>query len=897
MQFKNKATGIDLGTTNSAVAILNPSDSEIVLHRDPNTHSKTTPSCLWKNPRPRDGEDPYVVGVRAAGRVGSVPEPIRSIKSKMGKQCTVRVTDEDMTPEQVSSFYLKELKNQIETDVAGFNTEQVNWFVDRAIVTVPAYFDQPAIDATRKAAEMAGLELVELLAEPTAAARFHCWRTNTMNGTFMIYDFGGGTFDVSILRVTEGRPEELGIKGNNRLGGDDIDDAIARHICECLNDQGWALDLDPANDPEDRLRFILLKAMAEKTKKALSDSTTYILRDELKDKNGDRVLVEIPFERPPKPDWQNLSPIEQIIFNQAKRTIPYCHQAIEIAKQTANITAANLDGIILAGGSTHIPLVREIVRNEFCAEPDAEYNQLVEIGDRMPQPEPVYEEVDTIVARGAAIQAAAAGGLHVYNENRTTRICLSGTGLTAQTEGEGEEEIALSNVGMVVEKLSENESVGESPSWKPLSGGSVEVGGLDCEEDEKEINKHGIVTFEDIEVRADAMSLLEFKVYDKSGNLIAVADREITPGDQEPDPVTTATLAKALNLEVNADGQLTLEELIPQMSSLPREEEFEFQHPGTRRVLFPVYQNRKKIQVIKVDVPDMPAGEPVNLKVSVDKLSFITVKGVIGSKSFEAAIEPPPPRAFPSEDEIASLKKRFEAALQFLAPGDRMAPQLRWINALKGFEDARTAKNDDLAIHNFEEMEAIVDEIERPAVVLEPPKEKFDKLVANCLELNQECVKECEKKGIPHDVEETKKNIFAQRDQGEAAHAEGNQVAYAEAFEMLRGILRHLLDNFDPPTDEEKAVASLRHIQEEATVLIPMANAAGKREFANEMTEMTHQLPQLMGQIQSDVDEVLRRAAMMVGRLHQIRSEVTRSEGPVDRPPGLDELVRKYSKN
>src|SRR5947209_10233685 len=107
--------------------------------------------------------------------IGTRPDPIRSIKRDMGRQVTVVLTNEKVTPEQVSTHILREMKQQIEEDVAKFGTDVTTWIVDRAIVTVPAYFDQPQIEATRKAAEMAGLQILELLHEPTAAACYHCW--------------------------------------------------------------------------------------------------------------------------------------------------------------------------------------------------------------------------------------------------------------------------------------------------------------------------------------------------------------------------------------------------------------------------------------------------------------------------------------------------------------------------------------------------------------------------------------------------------------------------------------------------------------------------------------------------------------------------------------------------
>ena len=136
---------------------MDPTDTEIVIHTDAITGAETTPSCVWKNPK--NGQ--IIVGRTAFRRIGTQPVPIRSIKRSMGKSIKVLLTNEEATPEQISAYILDEMKRQVEEDMARFATE---WIVDRAIVTVPAYFDQSQIDATRRAAEMAGLQVLRLAA-------------------------------------------------------------------------------------------------------------------------------------------------------------------------------------------------------------------------------------------------------------------------------------------------------------------------------------------------------------------------------------------------------------------------------------------------------------------------------------------------------------------------------------------------------------------------------------------------------------------------------------------------------------------------------------------------------------------------------------------------------------
>jgi molecular chaperone DnaK len=293
-QILNKAIGIDLGTTNSAVAIMTLTDTDVIIHRDARTRRETTPSCVWKDPRTQQ----VLVGSRAFQRIGTTPEPIRSIKRSMGKQTTVSLTDVQVTPEEVSASILREMKLQIEDDVAQFTNETCEWAVTRAIVTVPAYFDQPQIEATRKAAEMAGLQVLELLHEPTAAASYYCWQNRVQNGTFLVYDFGGGTFDVSILRSVEGSCEVLGISGNNRLGGDDLDVLLAEELRQRLVGEGYELELN-LQKSADRRRFEQLKMLAEGVKKALSTEEEFVLRSQsyVQDQSGTPINIDMLFER------------------------------------------------------------------------------------------------------------------------------------------------------------------------------------------------------------------------------------------------------------------------------------------------------------------------------------------------------------------------------------------------------------------------------------------------------------------------------------------------------------------------------------------------------------------------------------------------------------------------
>src|ERR1019366_4932258 len=261
-----KPIGIDLGTTNSAVAMLDLNERDLLLCKD--TEGRTiTPSCVWFDSR----KNAIVVGHHAYARKGRRPEPISSIKRCMGTQMKVTLGKDECSPVEISSYLLRKLKQQMEEELTRRSSPDLHYEVSRANITVPAYFGLPAIEATRQAGHLAGLEVMELLHEPTAAAIYYSWKHNLGDGVYMVYDLGGGTFDVSILRRTAGEFLVLGISGDNFLGGDDFDRRLAEYLRQTLVADDYDLDLEVASDPEDRLRFNQLMSLAEKAKKGLSE--------------------------------------------------------------------------------------------------------------------------------------------------------------------------------------------------------------------------------------------------------------------------------------------------------------------------------------------------------------------------------------------------------------------------------------------------------------------------------------------------------------------------------------------------------------------------------------------------------------------------------------------------
>ena len=843
-----KAIGIDLGTTNSAVAVMTPTDTDITIHSDPKTRRETTPSCVWKDPK--NGQ--VVVGSKAYSRVGSRPEPIKSIKRSMGRQTTLALTNERVTPEQVSAYILSEMKRQIEDNLRGFETETATWVVDRAIVTVPAYFDQPQIEATRKAAEMAGLQVLELLHEPTAAACYHCWQNQRQDGLFLVYDFGGGTFDVSILRCTSGVFEVLGIRGNNFLGGDDLDAVIAEEILRRLVAEDYDLALDIQHDEDDQLRFARLKLLAEGVKKALSNATDFVLRDtnSVKDKAGAGVDIDMNFER---------DEVEQLMRPIIEHTIPYCYEALELAQQRAGVTLAQIDEIILAGGTTHIPLVRDIVRETFCSSPGAS-------GERARCSELVYRKVDTIVALGAAIRAAATGGLAIDNPERTVRVTFKGIGITASKR---------TYVTGQVEAL--------SPALN-LAGGSIRLRIADLGyDDEQPLKSDGAFGFSRVELQAATENLLTFEIYSRDGARLATVIRPISQNSEARStggPTGTATTAKAYYLEVNRAGKATRKELFPASASLPAEANFQLFHPGnTERLLLPLYQNKKKIQEINVPVPaSLPKGTPIDLHIEVDALSGITVSGSVKGtdRTFKAHLEIPAERDAPTPGEVQQLDQSFHEVAVSLPSEQKTRVEDQYRRARSSYEEGMRRGEFQRAIHDFEEMEDLVESSKYEGGPLQPPKDFFDSLVNEC-QIMGELLETVTQSSHARDIIT---EITRQQAKGDNAFANNDQTAYRDTIIKLNALREHLIsllvrlaDGFeDTRSDLERATDNIDFALEQANEVDILARAAERTDLQSEIALLRSQVQGLGREVQRDPVSVFQSIVKIRQRLEQIRN-------------------------
>ena len=352
-----KIIGIDLGTTNSCVAVMEGGNPNVITNSE---GARTTPSVVAFQ---KDGE--RIVGqVAKRQAVTNADRTIMSIKRKMGTSEKVTIDGKAYTPQEISAMILTKLKQDAES--------YLGETVTQAVITVPAYFNDSQRQATKDAGKIAGLEVLRIINEPTAAAL--AYGVSDTGKKVMVYDLGGGTFDVSILDIDDGVFEVLSTNGDTHLGGDDFDQAIINYLLdEFKKTEGVDLSTD-------KMAMQRLKEAAEKSKIELSTTTTsninlpFITADATGPKHMDITLTKAKFD--------------ELTVDLVARTLT----CIRNAMNDAGLNASQIDEVLLVGGSSRIPAVQEAVKKEMGKEPNKGINP------------------DECVAVGAARQAGVLGG-------------------------------------------------------------------------------------------------------------------------------------------------------------------------------------------------------------------------------------------------------------------------------------------------------------------------------------------------------------------------------------------------------------------------------------------------------------------------------------------------------
>ncbi len=353
----SKIIGIDLGTTNSCVAVMEGGESKVIPNPEGN---RTTPSVVsFKN-----GE--RQVGEVAKRQAITNPNTIQSIKRHMGTDFTVEIEGKEYTPQEISAIILQHIKSYAE--------DYLGETVEKAVITVPAYFNDAERQATKDAGKIAGLEVERIINEPTAAALAYGIDKEEEDQTILVYDLGGGTFDVSILDIGDGTFEVVSTAGDNKLGGDDFDQVVIDHmVAEFKKENG--IDLS-----QDKMALQRLKDAAEKAKKDLSGVA--------------QTQISLPFitagEAGPLHLEMNLTraKFEELSANLVERTMEPTRRALK----DADMSSGDINKVVLVGGSTRIPAVQDAIKKEVGQDPSKGVNP------------------DEVVALGAAVQGGVLQG-------------------------------------------------------------------------------------------------------------------------------------------------------------------------------------------------------------------------------------------------------------------------------------------------------------------------------------------------------------------------------------------------------------------------------------------------------------------------------------------------------
>ncbi len=392
-----KIIGIDLGTTNSVMAIIEAGKPTVI----PNSEGEyLTPSVVSFT---KTGD--RIVGSLAKRQLAINPErTIKSIKRKMGTDYKVKIDDKEYTPQEISAMILQKLKldaeNYLETKI------------EKAVITVPAHFDDAQRQATKDAGIIAGLEVVRILNEPTAAAMAYGFDKQDKIQTIVVFDLGGGTFDVSILQIGEGIFEVLGTAGDNFLGGDDWDNRIMNWIIDRFLNE-YNIDL--------RLQREAIQKILEASERAKIELST-----------KEETVIKIPFiaSDVTGPKHINYKLTRKEFEEMTKDLVERLKEPVELAFKTANLRYNQIDEVILVGGATRMPMVREMAKKIFNKEPRADIDP------------------DKVVAIGAAIQAGIIEG----NVKEMVLLDVTSLSIGVETAGGGFTKIIPRNTQIPVKK-------------------------------------------------------------------------------------------------------------------------------------------------------------------------------------------------------------------------------------------------------------------------------------------------------------------------------------------------------------------------------------------------------------------------------------------------------------
>jgi molecular chaperone DnaK len=867
-----KTLGIDLGTTNSVIALLDPSDSTILTGQDEHGR-RTFPSQVAWHPEynrivsghatvhDRAGETP---SLRSAGVSPAESQtPLASVKRFMGLPREFALGPKKLTPPEVSACILRLLR-----DMLARTLNNPRQFLDSAIITMPAYFNHNQIEATRQAGELAGFEVVELLHEPTAAAIYYSWLGHHGDATYLVYDLGGGTFDVSIIRRRLDDYEVLSVSGDPFLGGDDFDRLLATHLVENGTWQmGRAGDVNPpvlSSVPQEMLQqlfdpatpagavnFARLVRVAESIKTELTDCERVerYLPDLIRMEDDQKLTLEASVER---------GVFHRLIRDKVDRTIDCCRDALARARERAGLSLSDIDYVILVGGSSRVPLVRDTVRAAFSNADLAEHVRNLD---------PLLHEPDLCVAYGAALRAATHG----------TRYLFPGVELHL-TSSVNTRDLAYLATGIV--RLESSDAA--------LDGGSVRIRSLATGLTEEAFLDERGTFAQEVELQPETDNALELAVCDGLGQetarVVAVVRHQGSAPQLGQAVLPTQLITKPLQIEVlSRGGQRVKQVVAPVGATLPGNFRYTCRtHDQSGRILVPIFEENRIVKQMVIDDldPSLPIGSPVEVEFAIDVKHNIEVRvrvrlpsgrtGVspVGEGDFYELCEtatlsaPPPPRR-PTRADIDEVQNQIEELLPQFSGSFRTRLRTRAMQIRQDLFEALRYDDEPKAIQRMAELRELLQQLETSrGQMLDPPWPRFAQLVQHCLSLAAEVA---EKTG--RDPEELCEHIRAQERYAEQAYEEHNQTLYRECndnLEKYAGYLTQLLGDTlpRPPRPsrppEEEARAEIDRFRAYLSTVWKQVREKQRPDLETRLTEIATQARGLSQRVKSDPLSVLR---------------------------------------
>ena len=845
-----KTVGIDLGTTNSVIALLDATDSRLITGQDEQGR-KIVPSVVGYTDRP-------LVGRSAAALKSQRSGPVSSVKRHMGLERSFAIGPEMLTPPQVSARILLKLR-----ELLAYALHDASYLLDSAIITMPAYFNHNQIEATRQAGELAGYDVVELLHEPTAAAIYYSWLEGHGDATYLVYDLGGGTFDVSVIRKRFNDYEVLSVSGDPFLGGDDFDRLLASHL---------AKPLGIADDAPD---FAPLVAVAEGVKIDLSthEHVERFIPDLLTGKDGRSLSLTVDVDR---------AAFQRLIKDKVSRTIDCCHEALARARDKASVRLCDIDYLVLVGGSSRVPLVREMVRAAFCNPSLAEHVRHVE---------PLLSEPDLCVAYGAALRAATYGTRYLFPDVKRPHSFLPDLDL-----GLGLEEPALELEVHVTSPVNVQDSaytligcVRGPGAAEVRHGGSIRVQTNDSSAGDVFLQPDGGFA-QDVQLRSESSNVLGLTLCDNVDQELvnfSVCVRHSAAGRPLGQGVLpTQLITKPLQIEVlNRARQRVKQVVAPIGATLP----------GTftctcrtidqsGRIVVPIFEENRVIKqmVIRELDPWLPIGTPVEVELSLDVKHNIQVRVVVkdAGRCETAAIEAPPPPRRPTVAAINEVRKKIDELLPSFSGGYRSRIRTRVGQLHQELTEALRYDDEPKAIQRMAELRDVLDELEsRQGQDLDPPWSHFQELVAEVLNMAA-AVAEATKRSR----EELSAPVHEQERYAQQAHDERNQTLYHTCWEKLQKYLFHLGELLPSAKDDaprpqprpadEEARALLERFRSYLAAVWKRVRNRGKPKLDERLKTVASQTQGLNTRLKEDAPAVLRELRRLMAEVYKVEQHL-----------------------